>query len=91
MANGYKTGGRKAGTPNKKKSAIKERLEELGCDPLEGMVKIAQDESVDEAIRVKVLIELCRYIYPKVRPVEIQPDRDERPEKIEIVIVKPTT
>jgi len=83
-----KVGGRKAGVPNRKTRAIQERLE-LGCDPLEGMVKIIQDESTDVAVRAKILIELGRYVYPKVRPVEIQPDSDEPVERIEIVIATP--
>ena len=30
-----KTGGRKLGTPNKNSQALSERLESLGCDPIE--------------------------------------------------------
>ena len=38
---GERRGGRQKGTPNKKTAAIAERLERLGCDPIEGMAKIA--------------------------------------------------
>jgi len=40
-----KTGGRKKGTPNKKTQEVIERLKELGCDPIEGMAKIAMGVS----------------------------------------------
>ena len=40
MALGRKTGGRVAGTPNKRTVEVIERLESLGCDPIAGMAKI---------------------------------------------------
>lgn len=43
MANGFKTGGRIAGTPNKVTRQIVDKLEALGCDPIEGMAHIAMD------------------------------------------------
>jgi hypothetical protein len=36
MARGYKTGGSTSGTPNHKTQAVIDRLEALGCDPIEG-------------------------------------------------------
>ena len=42
--NRKKTGGRVAGTPNKKTKALIDKLEELGCDPIEGMAKIAMND-----------------------------------------------
>jgi hypothetical protein len=37
--------GRKKGTPNKDTREIAERLAALGCDPIEGMARIAQGDS----------------------------------------------
>jgi hypothetical protein len=65
---GEKRGGRQEGTPNKKTQVIAERLEALGCDPIEGMARIAIDESVDISIRAQLYIELARYTYPKCAP-----------------------
>lgn len=48
MALGRKTGGRVAGTPNKRTMEVMERLESLGCDPIEGMAKIAMDRRPPE-------------------------------------------
>ncbi len=36
-----KTGGRKAGTKNKRTEEVDARLKALGCDPIEGMARIA--------------------------------------------------
>ena len=90
MANGYKTGGRKAGVPNKKTRAIQERLEELGCDPLEGMAKIAMDESIEVNIRLTAYKELAQYLYPKRKAIEVVEEReDEKPESIQIYVHTP--
>ena len=36
--------GRKKGTPNKRTVALRERIEELGCDPIEFMVKVVKGD-----------------------------------------------
>jgi hypothetical protein len=54
MARGYKTGGRTSSTPNHKTQAVIDRLEALGCDPTEGMVRIAMDEKVEMSIRAQM-------------------------------------
>ena len=43
MANGFKTGGRTSGTPNKITRLIVDKLEALGCDPIEDMAHIAME------------------------------------------------
>jgi len=43
MAHGWKSGGRKKGTPNKRTLELTERLEALGCDPIEAMALIAMN------------------------------------------------
>lgn len=69
---GAKTGGRVAGTPNKRTAELMERLEALGCDPLEGLVAIARDPSTDAALRARVYAELMPYLYPKRKAVEME-------------------
>lgn len=66
-----KTGGRKAGTPNKIKASATELLNEIGFDPLRGMAVLAKDDSVPVAIRSRMLAELAQYVYPKRRSVEL--------------------
>lgn len=46
MANGKKTGGRKAGTPNKNTSEISDLLARLKCNPIEGLARIANGEEI---------------------------------------------
>lgn len=65
---GNKTGGRKAGTPNKK---TKELLELMGdYSPLEALLEIAQDSRTPLDIKVKVNLDLMNYIYPKRKSIE---------------------
>ncbi|MBF0317706.1 MAG: hypothetical protein HQL04_05980 [Nitrospirae bacterium] len=40
-------------------------LESMACDPIAAMAVIANDPSVDVALRVKLLMELAQYVYPK--------------------------
>jgi hypothetical protein len=66
-----KTGGRKKGTPNKATRTVMEKLDAFGCDPLEGLARIAMDLSNPLADRIRCYIELAQYVYPKRRPVEV--------------------
>jgi hypothetical protein len=65
-----KTGGRKAGTPNKIRSRASELMNEYGFDPLRSMIAIAADPANELAIRARMLAELAQYAYPKLRQVE---------------------
>jgi hypothetical protein len=70
MALGRKTGGRVKGTPNKGTVAVAERLEAIGCDPIEGMARIAMDIKTPIDIRAKLYSELAQYIAPKRKAIE---------------------
>lgn len=81
-----KTGGRKKGVKNKVNVSVKERLEKLGCDPIEGMFRIAEkaEEGVtigvddngepitrpDYALAGQMYKELAQYIAPKRKAIE---------------------
>lgn len=76
---GYsKTGGRTAGTPNRLNNAQAEKLQSLcdkyKIDPLESLLKICADETIDLSLRVSVLKEITQYIYPKRKSIEIAAD-----------------
>ena len=81
-----KTGGRKQGVPNKRTAAVAERLRELHCDPLEGLVRLAMDEKLDPALRGRMYSELCKYVYPQRRAIEHSLAEDEEPIKFTINI-----
>lgn len=65
-----KSGGRKAGTPNKIKASADELMNDFGFDPLKGMMSIAADLDVDIAIRARMFSELSQYVYAKRRAIE---------------------
>ena len=70
MALGRKTGGRVAGTPNKRTRDVIERLAALNCDPIAGMARIAMDESNSPELRGRMFSELAQYVAPKRKAVE---------------------
>ncbi len=91
MPIGRKTGGRTKGTPNKATVSIIEKLAALGCDPIEGMARIAMDERNTPELRARMLAELANYVAAKRKAVEMSSDDDTRPQNIEIAVrlVKP--
>jgi hypothetical protein len=66
-----KTGGRKKGTPNRLTRDVSERLEALGCDPIEGMARIAMNPKTKPELRARMFAELAQYVYPKRKATEI--------------------
>src|SRR5215208_6306459 len=82
---GERRGGRQKGTPNKKTQAVAEKLAALGCDPIKQMGQIALDESVEVSVRVQVLKELCQYVAPKRKAVEVTGE-DGGPVKTEMTV-----
>jgi hypothetical protein len=70
MALGRKTGGRTAGTPNRKTQEVRELLESLGCDPIRGMATIAMNLDATLELRGRMNAELAGYLYPKRKAVE---------------------
>ena len=76
MAHGFKTGGRQVGTPNKNRTALRERLAFSYPDdaPLIALAEIALDQSSDLSVRIDCYKTIAAYVHPKVRtsaPVEL--------------------
>jgi len=69
-----KTGGRVSGTPNRITEALAQKLEKLGCDPIEGIAKIALDPLTTADLKVRCFAELAQYIYPKRKAVDFALD-----------------
>lgn len=67
---GERRGGRQKGTPNKATQEVQSLLAEMDCDPIEGMARIAMDESVELPLRASMLKELAQYVAPKRKAVE---------------------
>jgi hypothetical protein len=68
--------GRPKGSRNKQTLAVTDRLEELGCDPIEGMARIAMDEKADPSLRAQMFKELAQYIAPKRKAVEMKTEAE---------------
>lgn len=62
--------GRKPGVPNKDKAEIEEKLKALGCDPLEGMAKLALDPNSSPDLKGRMLSELAGYVCAKRKAIE---------------------
>ena len=71
-----KTGGRQRGTPNKVTRSVIEKLEALGCDPIEGLARIAMQPSTSIPDKIRCYLELAQYVYPKRKPLEVSDDQD---------------
>lgn len=55
---------------------VSEKLAAIGCDPIEGMAKLAMDSTQPAALRFRCLAELAQYVYPKRKPVDIAVEQD---------------
>ncbi len=89
MAFGCKTGGRIAGTPNRKTKEIGELLESLGCNPIQGMAGIAMNSDASLELRARMYAELAQYLFPKRKAVALDHqmlDEHGRPAKLEITV-----
>jgi hypothetical protein len=64
--------GRPKGSRNKQNLAITDRLQALGCDPIEGLAMIAMNEGAELSIRAQMYKELAQYVAPKRKAVEMQ-------------------
>lgn len=67
---GYKTGGRKKGTPNKKNAAVIKAVEEGGITPLEYMLRVMRDPRADGARRDDMAKSAAPYVHSRLSAVE---------------------
>ena len=83
MARGVKTGGRKAGTPNKINSEIKEAFQLLIESNLEQLkYDIAEIEPMQ---RIQAIIQLSKFVVPNLKAVEQTFNSIESAPKINII------
>ncbi len=50
---------------------VQERLRQLDCDPIAGMAKLAQDETVPAVLRARMFAELATYIAPRRKATDL--------------------
>jgi len=88
MAKGQKTGGRKKGVANKTTNEIRVHFQNLVSDNLE---QLNEDlKSLEPLQRIKIIIEISKFIVPTLKAVELSPDTTEifKIPKIEFVNAK---
>jgi hypothetical protein len=85
MPQGIKTGGRKAGTPNKARAALTDALTKAkGTTPLEFLLDVMADKSHPWPLRLDAGKAAAPYIHPKLSNVELT-GKDGGPLGVEIV------
>lgn len=63
-------GGRKPGVPNKSTLDLFAKCEAEGVDPFTGLLRLARD-GAEESTRLGAYKELCKYLYPQRKAVEV--------------------
>lgn len=71
MAKGIKTGGRQKGTPNKKTVALVEEIAATGETPLQYMLRVMRDTTVDHERRDKMAIAAAQYCHSRLAATEL--------------------
>ncbi len=79
--------GRPKGSKGKRTERVEELLERIGCDPIEGMARVAMNdvealglvdgETIPVTLRAKMYEALAPYIAPKRRSTELTIDQGE--------------
>jgi len=67
-----KTGGRKAGTRNKKTAELIKAVEATGITPLDYMLSILRDESKTESVRLQAARDAAPFIHSKLLSLEVE-------------------
>ena len=79
--------GRPKGSENKATVEVREALERTGCDPIEGMARVAMNdaealglpegETIPITLRARMFEALAQYVAPKRRSTELTIDQGE--------------
>jgi len=86
MAIGVKTGGRTAGALNKTTKEIREHFQNLVSNNLE---QLDNDlKSLEPLQRLKVIIELSKFVVPTLKATELTTDIESRFQPITVTIVQ---
>jgi hypothetical protein len=74
MARGFKTGGRKSGTPNKRSAELTKAVEQSGESPLQYMLRVMRDENVAPERRDQMAKWAAAYVHPRLAVIEAKED-----------------
>lgn len=64
-------GGRTKGVPNRITREVSEKLAQLKCDPISGMVRLAQNVRNRPELRGRMFAELAEYLHAKRKAIEL--------------------
>lgn len=67
---GERRGGRKKGVPNKRTAELVARVESSGLTPLDYLLQVMRDESLDRATRVDAAKAAAPYVNPRLQPID---------------------
>lgn len=67
-----KTGGRKAGTRNKRTTELIKAVESGGITPLDYMLSILRDENKTESVRLQAAKDAAPYVHQRLQAVEME-------------------
>ncbi len=81
MANGYKTGGRTKGTPNKITSLVKESLSTY----VQEIINTIDINNLEDSDKIKLALGVMQYILPKQKAVQDLTDNKPRDITIQFV------
>jgi hypothetical protein len=70
MATGKKTGGRRKGTPNKATSVKFAEIAATGETPLDYMLRVMRDKTIEHDRRDKMAAACAPYVHPKLASLE---------------------
>lgn len=85
MAQGIKTGGRKAGTPNKTTAEIREHFQNLIAENLE---QLNDDlKKLEPLQRLKIIIDLSKFVVPTLKAIESKNQNEINIEPLKIQLL----
>ena len=67
-----KTGGRKAGTRNKRTAELIKAVEAAGITPLDYLLSVLRDEEKPENIRLQAARDAAPYVHQKLQSIEME-------------------
>lgn len=82
-----KTGGRQPGSLNKRNQELIDKANEMGVDPFKlqllfakgDYVALGYDEPIKQEIRARAIAEVCQYLHPKRKAIEVSDSREAKP------------
>lgn len=76
MAQGFKTGGRQKGTPNKVTADRQSEIAASGLTPLDYIISVMRDESNPTDLRLDAANKAAPFVHPKLSSIDLEATHD---------------